>query len=185
MVRINQADIKEKYACLAKKYDFLVCPMEFFLTARLRKRLLRKARGKVLEVGIGTGNNIKHYPENCSITGIDYTAGMLKIARKKAKMLGRKVDLQVMDSQNLKFAKNKFDTIVDTLCLCTYPKPIEALKEMKRVCRKNGRILMLEHGISNNWFVRKLQKWRERKHCERLGCNLKRNPEELVHKAGL
>ncbi|MDP3882418.1 MAG: methyltransferase domain-containing protein [Nanoarchaeota archaeon] len=185
MDRKKLNEIRRKYEDFASKYDLVVSPIELLLVARLRKSLLKNAKGEVLEVGIGTGRNLKYYPQNYKITGIDLTPAMLDISRRKSAKLGRKVELRVMDAQKLKFARNKFNTVIDTLGLCTYPNPLKALKEMKRVCRKNGKILLLEHGISSNNIIRKLQKRRERTHYEKLACHLMRDPKELAKKAGL
>ena len=185
MKRMNSKEIAEKYGKIARFYDFCLGIFEVFGMSGLRRKLIEKASGKVLEIGIGTARNLKYYNEECEIIGIDYSKEMLEIAKKKADRLGMKIKLKKMNAEKLEFRKGEFDTIVDTLGLCTYPNPIKALREMKRVCKKNGRILLLEHGISNNKFVEKLQKRREEKHYKQLGCSLLRNHEELVRKVGL
>ena len=183
--KFSNEEIRKKFQSIAPKYDFFESPMEYLLLRGLRKKIISKARGRVLEAGVGTGKNLKYYSSECKITAIDYSPEMVEIAKQKAADLKRQVDFQIMNAQKLKFAERKFDTIVDSLCLCTYPDPIKALKEMKRVCKKNGKILLLEHGISSNALIRKMQALRKEKHYEAFACNLMRNPEELVKKAGL
>jgi ubiquinone/menaquinone biosynthesis C-methylase UbiE len=91
----------------------------------------------------------------------------------------------VMDAAHLAFREGSFDTIVSTLGTCTFPDPVQALKEMRRVCRQGGRILLLEHGRSNRpaiatWQDRHAAKW-----AAHLGCWWNRDPLESVRKAGL
>jgi len=186
MEKMNSEQIAEKYNLIAKWYDFCVSIIEMFGMIGLRRKLIEKASGKVLEIGIGTGRNLRYYSEGCVIIGIDYSKEMLKIARRRAdRLLGVKARLFRMNAEKLNFKKGKFDTVVDTLALCTYPNPIKTLREMRRVCRKNGKILLLEHGISNNSFIRRLQERREKKHYEQSGCSLLRDHTGLVRKAGL
>jgi len=181
--RLSKEEIRKKYDSFSKMYDYSEIFFNLFI-GRARRKMISKASGKVLEIGIGTGSNIKYYPYNCTLTGIDLSEGMLNIARRKAEKLGKKLNLIKGDAENLPFKNGEFDYVIDTLGLCTYPDPIKALKEMKRVCRKSGRILLLEHGASNSKFVRRLQARRESKQYSLIGCHLMRNPEELVGKAG-
>lgn len=183
--KLSLRDIEQIYALTAKWYDVWMNALEFLFLGKMRRELLREARGKVLEVGIGTGLNLKHYPTQCELIGIDYTKEMLAKAQKRAERLGKKVKLMQGDAQKMRFGKERFDTVVDTLGLCTYPNPIRALREMKRVCKKGGQILFLEHGKSSNAFVQRLQCWRAEKHYEQMGCRLLLNHEELIRRARL
>ncbi len=176
---MNQKQITEIYNVNANKYNLL----EFFtnlLIGRYRRLLLRRVRGRILEVGIGTGANLNYYSNECEIIGIDLSKEMLKIAQSKANKSGKKITLKIASADNLPFKNNEFDYVVDTLGLCTYLNPVKALKEMKRVCKKTGRILLLEHGISNNSFVERLQRKREHKHYEKMGCSLLRDYGKII-----
>ena len=106
----------------------------------MRKNLFREALGKVLEVAAGTGNNLRHYPKDCKITLVDLSRGMLKRASQKAGKQKLHVSIQEMDAESLGFSDNAFDTVVDSLSVCTLKQPVEALKEMARVCKPSGRI---------------------------------------------
>jgi len=185
MYQPTTKEIREKYTQFAPTYDRWEGIIEWFLIGRLRRALLREARGKVLDIGIGTGKNLTYYPKSCRITGVDYTPAMLAIARERAKRLERKINFSVMDAERLKFDKGRFDTVVDTLGLCTYPNPTRALQEMKRVCKQDGQILLLEHGESSNRVIRWLQQKVKKKQLERLGCHVDRDILRLVDKAGL
>lgn len=182
--KLSKEEVRDKYNSFASWYN-LIRIFSNVLIGKYRKELLKYAHGKVLEVGIGTGANLKYYSDDCKIVGIDLSGEMLKKAERKARKLGRDVELKEEDAENLPFKNREFDCVVDTLGLCTYPNPIRALKEMKRVCKRNGKILLLEHGISNRAFIAKLQRKREFKHYQKIGCSLLRNHEESAKKAGL
>ncbi|MEK6928981.1 MAG: class I SAM-dependent methyltransferase [Nanoarchaeota archaeon] len=181
---LSREEIREKYAGAARWYDVWTALLEAMLLGGLRRRLLCHAQGNVLEVGIGTGLNLKHYPQKCEITGLDYTPEMLEKAKERAERLGRKVNFIQGDAQRLPFKARSFDTVVDTFCLCTYPNAMKVLYEMKRVCKRDGHILLLEHGKSSSALIENLQRWRAEKHYQSIGCRLLLNHEALVKKAG-
>jgi ubiquinone/menaquinone biosynthesis C-methylase UbiE len=110
---------------------------------------------------------------------------MLDIARKRAKKLGIDVSFLLMDAENLAFPDRSFDTVVDSLSLCTFPDALIALKEMARVCRSEGRILLLEHGRSDSEWLGRWQDRRADKHAKQLCCHWNREPLDLVRQAGL
>lgn len=118
-----------------------------------RLDLLSNTSGKVLEIGIGTGANLPFYPHHIeSLTGVDFSQGMLQHARKKISILQLPfpVDLIEGDIQALPFPDDSFDTIISTCVFCSVPDPILGLKELKRVCKPTGKIFMLEHMRSEN-----------------------------------
>jgi len=182
---MGKEEVRRKYEGFASKYDRWEGIGEFLLIGRLRKKLLRRVHGNVLDVGIGTGKNLRYYSRRCSITGIDYSLAMLAVAEKRAEELGRKARLIEGDAERLPFKKGEFDCVVDTLGLCTYPNPVKALKEMKRVCKKEGRIFLLEHGRSSNGVLRWIQEKVRKKQLERLGCHVERDIAKSVKQAGL
>jgi ubiquinone/menaquinone biosynthesis C-methylase UbiE len=110
---------------------------------------------------------------------------MLTIARKRATKLGLPVSFEIMDVEKLAFPDQTFDTVVDTLGLCTFPDPVAALREMARVCRPDGRILLLEHGRSDREWLGRWQDRRADNHAKRLGCRWNREPLDVVRQAGL
>jgi ubiquinone/menaquinone biosynthesis C-methylase UbiE len=99
----------------------------------------------VLEVGVGTGLNLPHYPVGADVTGIDLSPKMLAIARQRAAGLELKADLREMDAEALDFPDQSFDTVVYSLCLCTIPDPARALREGLRVARPGARMIYFEH----------------------------------------
>jgi ubiquinone/menaquinone biosynthesis C-methylase UbiE len=184
-VEFTTEELKEKYDAFARWYDLVDAPQERLVVKRLRRRLLRRASGEVLEVAVGTGANLPHYPEGCRITAVDVSPAMLEIAEKRAQKLGLEVTLRLMDAEDLGFSDASFDTVVSSLTVCTLPNPVATLEEMARVCKPNGRILLLEHGRSDRAWLGRLQDLREDSHARRLGCHWNREPRELLERAGL
>ena len=185
MTTPSKQEIIRNYDKYAHWYDFVERFPELLGLNRVRKKLFREASGNLLEVAAGTGNNLRHYPKDCKITLIDLSRGMLKRALQKAGKHKLRVSMQEMDAERLGFSDNAFDTVVDSLSLCTLKEPVEALKEMARVCKPSGRILLLEHGRSSNERVGRWQDKRADKHAKRLGCIWNRNILKFVEEAGL
>ena len=116
-----------------------------------RELLWSKVEGnKILEVGVGTGKNFPSYLANAEITAVDFSEKMLSHATEKAKKQGIEIDLQQMDVQNLSFEDDIFDTVVATFVFCSVPDPIKGLREIGRVCKPVGKVLLLEHVLSAN-----------------------------------
>jgi ubiquinone/menaquinone biosynthesis C-methylase UbiE len=111
-----------------------------------RTRLMTFVKGsRVLEVGVGTGANLSFYPEGLALTAIDFSSGMLDLARQKAEELALEVDFRLMDIENLEFGNHTFDTVISSCVFCSVPDPKKGLNEIRRVLRPDGRLLMLEH----------------------------------------
>ena len=110
-----------------------------------REWVCARAEGEVLEIAVGTGRNLPHYPDDVRLTGIDSVPAMLDVARRRAVELGRPVDSRLGDGQALEFEDATFDTVVCTLSLCTIPDDRAAVAEVRRVLRPSGRFVLLEH----------------------------------------
>jgi ubiquinone/menaquinone biosynthesis C-methylase UbiE len=134
----------------APSYDRQIALLERIWFAGGREWLGARARDRVLEVAIGTGRNLAHYPADVTLTGVELSPAMLAIARRRAADLGRDVDLREGDAEHLPFADASFDTVVCALSLCTIPDPAAAIAEMKRVLVPGGRLLLLDH-IRSTW----------------------------------
>lgn len=117
-----------------------------------------KASGDVLEVAIGTGLNLVHYPDGVRLTGVDWSAAMLDIARRRAGELSREVDLRRGNAQALEFPDASFDTAVCTFSLCAIPDERQALCEMARVLRPGGLLLLADHVEASRWDARAIQR---------------------------
>lgn len=178
-------EIRRIYNETAHSFNRREWIMEPLVFRRYRKKLASQSKGRVLEVGIGTGRNLPFYPAACEITGVDISEKMVEEGRIFALNLGIAINLLVMDVENLGFNDNTFDTVLCTLSLCTVPNPIRALSEMKRVCKSEGRILLLEHVRSYNSFLSKVQDWLTPLNIRKIGCHLNRDTLENAKKAGL
>ena len=175
---------KTRYNRIAPLYNFIEAIPELIFKP-WRIMLLAKAKGKILEIGVGTGKNFPHYPSGACVTGIDIADRMLVIARKKASKLGLPFDLSEGDVQSLHFPDNSFDTAVATFVFCSVPDPVQGLRELRRVVKPSGRILLLEHVRIDKpiigWMMDRLNPWVVRI----MGANINRRTLENVQKAGL
>jgi ubiquinone/menaquinone biosynthesis C-methylase UbiE len=150
-----------------------------------REWITSRARGRVLEVAVGTGRDLPFYPADVTITGIDLSPKMLSLARRRAKELGRDVELVVGDAQKLPFEDASFDTVVTVLALCSIPDPEAAIREMNRVLTPGGRLLLLDH-IRSSWPPIAAGQWLvERVTIPTAGDHLTRRHLPLVRRAGL
>ncbi len=135
-----------KYSRASRLYDLCELPIELFLFRNFRMKAIALAHGRTLEVGVGTGKNLPYYSPEIDLMAIDFSPGMLKVARKKQTQLQRKlISLQEMDVQKLSFKDNTFDTIISTFVFCTVPDPVAGLKELHRVLKPGGNAIFLEH----------------------------------------
>jgi ubiquinone/menaquinone biosynthesis C-methylase UbiE len=145
------AKLRRIWGACAPRYDRSMRPMERWWITGGRPWVASRAVGEVLEVAVGTGLNLPHYPSGVRITGIDLTPEMLAVARQRAERLGLDVTLREGDAQALPFADASFDTVVCTLGLCGIPDDRKAIAEMKRVLRPGGRLLLLDH-VGSTWW---------------------------------
>lgn len=119
------------------------------LTERLlggrRRKVGEAVRGRVLDVGFGTGLSLPHYPPDVEVVGIDASRGMLAYGQGVVRASARDVRLFEMDAEHLAFADRSFDSVAFNLCLCTIPDPEQAVREAVRVARPGAPMVFLEH----------------------------------------
>lgn len=176
--------IKKRYNRAARLYDLLEAPMEIMLLKKWRIEIMKDLDGKVLEVGVGTGKNIEYYPDGLDITAIDFSEKMLERAREKARIFNKKVNLIQMDVQDLKFPDNTFDTVFTTCVFCSVPDPIKGLKEIRRVCKPTGKIIMLEHVRSERRILGLIMDILNPIVVNAYGANINRRTIENIYKSG-
>lgn len=145
--------IARRYDRFSMLYDLLENPIEKRFFSALRKKAASVARGRVLEVGIGTGKNLPYYQSNIKLTGIDFSKKMLEKADIRKKKLFMDVELLVMNVEKMDFKDESFDTVVSTFVFCTVPDPIKGLSEVYRVLKQGGMAIFLEHMKSNNFML--------------------------------
>ncbi|KFG30016.1 methyltransferase domain-containing protein, partial [Toxoplasma gondii GAB2-2007-GAL-DOM2] len=153
----------------------------------LRKQLVTRAQGDVLEVAAGTGRNFRFYdPAKVkSLVVTDFSRLMLRKAlEKKEALRGIPAEFKLQNSAKMKFPDESFDAVVDTFGVCSYEKPVETLQELKRVIKPGGALLLLEHGESSwIYFQKKLERSLLR-HVWKFGCYHNRPIRQLVNDAG-
>ena len=181
----NTEITKSRWNRTARLYDYMMALMNRVGMKKWRRLLWSKVgNSSVLEIGVGTGNNFPYYPANAEITAVDFSEEMLKRARDRASRLKVKVDLRQMDAQNLEFPDNTFDTVVASAVFCAIPDPVRGIREVERVCKPGGKVVLLEQDFSANRFSRLLVKlvnpW-----VMRMGSDFRRRPLENVAKSGL
>lgn len=177
--------VRRVYEKEAPRYDRQMRFFDRVLFAGSREWVCSRAQGEVLEIAVGTGRNLRHYPEGVRLTGVEFSPAMLDIARARARRLGVAIDLRVGDAQALDFSDASFDTVVCTLALCTIPDDRAAVAEMKRVLRAGGRLLLLEHVRSPVAAVRLAQRVLDPFAVRFEGDHLVREPLEHLHAEGL
>jgi phosphatidylethanolamine/phosphatidyl-N-methylethanolamine N-methyltransferase len=147
------------YDKLAKVYDLIFGPTLHPGRLQAIERMDIQSGERVLEVGVGTGINLSLYPKNCSVIGIDFSGSMLEKARERA---ARKEILNVrllqMDAADLKFADDSFDIVYAPYLISVVPDPVKVAQEMRRVCRPGGRIIFLNHFLSPNLFLSRIER---------------------------
>jgi ubiquinone/menaquinone biosynthesis C-methylase UbiE len=177
--------VKRRWNRTARLYDYMMALMERVVVRKWRRLLWSRVEtSRVLEIGVGTGNNIPYYPADAEITAVDFSEGMLKRARDKASRHKVKVNLQQMDAQNLEFADNTFDTVVGTMVFCSVPDPVRGIREVERVCKRGGKVVLLEQDFSANRFSRLLAKL-VNPLVMQMGSDFRRRTIDDVAKSGL
>ena len=151
-------DSAEQWDRVADRYDRATAPLERRFLAPSRAWACALASGRTLEVGIGTGANLPHYPAGIELTGVDISPEMMARAAARAREVGRAVTLREASADALPFDDGSFDTVVCTLVLCSVPSVDGALAEMARVLRPGGYLLLVDHVVSTAAWVRGLQR---------------------------
>jgi ubiquinone/menaquinone biosynthesis C-methylase UbiE len=168
----------------APGYDKQIAFFERIWFGGARQWLGARAQGRVLEVAIGTGLNLPHYPADTVITGIELSPAMLAIAQQRAADLGRDADLHTGDAQALPFDDASFDTVLCALSLCTIPDPAAAIDQMMRVLVPGGRLLLVDH-VGSSWPPVRAAQWLlERLTIRAAGEHFTRRQLPLVRAAG-
>ena len=168
---------------LATVYDPLVAPFDPLGVRKWRAWVVREARGRVLEIGIGTGLNLKHYRAAESIAAIDPDGASLQ--RAHAKRDQHIVSLHQARAEALPFADESFDAVVGTLTFCSIGDPARALSEARRVLKPGGTFRLVEHVRVENRVIAGLQDWATPWwKAIAVNCHLNRDTRAEIARAG-
>ena len=154
---------------------------------RLRRGLLANVHGEVLELGIGTGLNLPHYPQTVTwLHAVDPVELLPTLVAQRAAAQSFPIRLRRVAAETLPYDDRSFDFVISTWTLCTIPDPGQALREVRRVLKLGGTFLFLEHGRSDD---QRIALWQDRlnpiQNLVGCGCNLNRRIDQLIAGAGL
>ncbi|MDN5934512.1 MAG: class I SAM-dependent methyltransferase [Pseudonocardia sp.] len=169
----------------APRTDDAMRLMDRMLFGDSRAWVCGRAVGDVLEVAVGTGLNLAHYPAGVTLRGIDLSPAMVELARARAAELGREVDLRVGDAERLDLPDRSVDSVVCTFSLCGIPDHRRALGEMIRVLRPGGLLLLADHVAAAAAPLRAVQRLAELGSVPFMGEHFRRRPVDEVRARGL
>lgn len=178
---------KKRWNRTARRYDRMMAVMNRLLRLKeWREFLWSKVEGThILEIGVGTGNSFDYYPAGAEITAVDFSEEMLERARNRASGQEVKVHLQQMDVQSLEFEDNTFDTVVASLVFCSIPDQVRGIREVERVCKPGGKVVILEHDFCANRVLCWVVKLTNPLIVRMIGSNFNRRPVDNVTKSDL
>lgn len=136
--------LRAKWDRASRTYD-RATRSDHFRFGAPKSRLFALMRGRCLMLATGTGTDFRHFPSGLHVTAIDISPGMLARAREHALAYDGRLDLVRMDARALAFADASFDTIAAVCTFCSVPDPVRGLRELRRVLKPEGRLLLFEH----------------------------------------
>ena len=164
----------------AERYDSSISFVDRKFLASSRAWVAERASGKTLEIALGTGLNLQYYPQITSLTGLEQNRPMLQMALQKAALQGRTLQISQGDAMQLPFADESFDTVLCTFALCGISDEKQALREMHRVLKPGGRLLLADHVVSTWPPLAGLQWLLERYSLPAHGEHFRRRPLPIV-----
>lgn len=177
--------VRRRWNRTARFYGYMMGFMDRVVVRKWRRLLWSRVESsRVLEIGVGTGNNFSYYPAGAKVTAVDFSEEMLKRANNRASRDKVKVNLRRMDAQNLEFSDNTFNTVVASMVFCAIPDPVRGIREVERVCKQGGKVVLLEQDFSAHWSSRWLVRVANPL-IARMGSDWRRRPLETVAKSGL
>lgn len=175
------------YGPIARFYDLLDLPFEMLRYRPIRRALFDDVGGAVLDAGVGTGRNMPFYPRDGEVVGIDLSAQMLEQARQRKERLGVSVELREMDVCATDFPDGRFDFVIATFLFCVLEEDAQlpALRELRRICKPDGEIRLLDYSYSarplKRFVMRLWAPWVRLMY----GARFDRRTERYIEPAGL
>lgn len=177
---MNRQSLIKKFDKQAEKYDKRRKNDPLY---RFRRRIFPEAEGNVLEVAIGSGLNFPFYRRDIELTGVDFSHEMLIKAEHAARNYPFQTTFIQRDIETLEFNENRFDTIISSTSFCAYQEPVDVLNKFQKWCKPEGKILLLEHGISTKRFLAGMQKMIDPLALRAVGCHQNRNISAIVEQS--
>jgi len=178
--------IQRRYNRIAPVYDLMEVIVEQLAFSQWRESLWSQVNGgEVLEVGVGTGKNLHYYPDNIRVTAVDFSHRMMARALRRSQAVGAEARFLQTDAQHLAFADRTFDAAVATFVFCSVPDPVLGLREVKRVVRQGGKVLLLEHVRINAPVIGPLMDLLDPVSVRIIGPHIARRTVQSVQKSGL
>lgn len=184
-VAASTATVRDRYDRIAPVYDLFEWLIEWRFRGWRRELWSQVTGGRVLELGVGTGKNLPFHPSEASVVALDISPGMLRRARRRAAALGSSAQLLVADAEALPFEDGSFDVVVATFLFCSVPDAARGLREARRMLAPGGRLLLLEHVLSERPILRALMRWVDPIPFHVWGAHIDRETVASVRTAGL
>ncbi len=181
----RQFEVTQSYDRMAWLYDVYDAPMEILGLRKRRRRVIPLAYGETLEVGVGTGKNLAHYGPEVKLWAVDLSFAMLERAKRRASRLGRQVNFDLVDLTGMPFPDDAFDTTVATSVFCSVAAPVEGLRELGRVTKPDGQILLVEHVRPSGRLLGAVADILTAITRRVFGFRINRRTEESIAEAGL
>lgn len=177
----------QKYNRIADVFDVLERAIGKTVgLGKLRQKYITPLKGKILEIGIGSGANIPYYNNKAEVIGIEPSSKMLTLAKRKVKRLNiQNIKIEQGIAEKIDYPNNYFDYIVSSLVFCSVDDPQKAITELCRVLKSGGRAIFIEHVASDHKYVNALLKLCNPAQKAIVGCNLQRRTGDLIRQSGL
>ncbi|MFQ5980044.1 MAG: class I SAM-dependent methyltransferase [Candidatus Heimdallarchaeota archaeon] len=176
--------VRDKYNWYSRFYDYMETLSERAFGV-YRQRILPQLRGRILEIGVGTGLNIPYYCPQIQPVAVELSEGMLNKAQHRAIELGKEVFFVQADVERLPFKSNQFDVAVATLVFSSVAHPVLGLRELARVIKKTGQVILLEHVLTEQPVLKEIMKKMNFIPAMLLGFVIDRQTAKNIQKAGL
>jgi len=185
VVNLEYDSIKKIYAAYSNVYDRIFSRFFFPRIERAINDMDIRPGDRILDVGVGTGLSFQVFPRDCKVVGIDLSHDMLRKAKEKIETEGYdNIKVMAMDAMDLSFDDDAFDKVFISHVVSVVPDPYKVMDEVKRVCKKDGQVVIVNHFKSTNKLVEIGEKLMNPL-CERIGWRSDLPLDEFISRSGL